>query len=138
MTLPSIHTIREALSQIDGALVDRPRTSRVDIGDIPCVPISRPEEVSRPEEDNTLLSAEADDAADEEMPSVPASIDAEPSIIFEVPPELDDRAVEKQLGQSPGSDFEQLIKAHGIDALGWYFPFHYQIAQHGIYISSVG
>jgi len=69
---------------------------------------------------------------------VPASIDAEPSIIFEVPPDLNDRVVEKQLAQNPGSDFEQLIKAHGIDALGWYFPFHYQIAQHGIYISSAG
>ena len=62
--------------------------------------------------------------------------DDEPVITFEIPPELDERDVRTKLGQHSGSEFEQLVKAHGTDAIGWYFPFHYQIAQHGIYISS--
>ena len=72
------------------------------------------------------------------MESAEASVDDEPSIIFEIPPDLDDRTVREQLGRNRGSRFDQLIEVNGTDALGWYFPFHYQIAQHGIYISSRG
>jgi hypothetical protein len=60
------------------------------------------------------------------------------SIIFEIPPELDDRQVREALSQHPGRDFERLAQQNGVDALGWYLPFHQRIAQHGIYISSAG
>ena len=129
MTLPSIHVIRDSLSKIEGALVDRPQTSRVDLGEIPCVPISRPEEKVTSSLDSVLESR------DTEL-EVEGLIEDEPVITFEIPPELDERDVRTKLGQHSGSEFEQLVKAHGTDAIGWYFPFHYQIAQHGIYISS--
>ena len=61
----------------------------------------------------------------------------EPSITFEIPPELDDRALRTALPES-GVNFESLVQVRGVDALGWYVPFHYRNAQHGIYISSAG
>jgi hypothetical protein len=42
MTLPSIYQIRESLADVDGALVGEPSTSKVDVGVVPCVPISLP------------------------------------------------------------------------------------------------
>src|SRR5262245_15312115 len=122
MKFPSINAIRQSLAEIKDALVDEPRTSKVDIDDVPHVPIHQPEEKvpgrmdsssELPPEDSTLTGEE-------------------PSIIFEVPPELDDRAIREALGRDGGREFERLVQVDGIDALGWYFPFHYKNAQHGI------
>jgi hypothetical protein len=130
MRLPSIHTIRISLAEIDGALVDDPSTSPVDTGKIPCVQIHDPEGGVQPTED-LLGKAPSDEENDE-------TDNDEASIIFEIPPELDDRQVREALSQHPGRDFERLVQLNGVDALGWYLPFHQQIAQHGIYISSAG
>jgi hypothetical protein len=130
MPLPSIHTIRISLAEIDGALVDDPSTSPVDTGKIPCVQIHDPEGSVQPTED-LLGRAPSDEENDE-------TDNDEASIIFEIPPELDDRQVREALSQHPGRDFERLVQQNGVDALGWYLPFHQRIAQHGIYISSAG
>jgi hypothetical protein len=126
MALPPIHQIRESLSSIEGALTDQPWTSSVDVGDIPHVvsTISQPEQ-NKPSSE--LLDTPYGEFPDEESP-----------IIFEIPPQLDEREIQARLGERGGRDFERLIQLHGIDALGWYFPFHHRIAQHGIYISSAG
>jgi len=130
MRLPSIHTIRISLAEIDGALVDDPSTSPVDTGQIPCVQIHDPEGGIQPTED-LLGSTPSDEESDETDTD-------EASIIFEIPPELDDRQMREALSQHPGRDFERLVQLNGVDALGWYLPFHQRIAQHGIYISSAG
>ena len=131
MTLPSIHIIRERLGQIKDAVIDDPMPTTVDRGDMPYAPISRPQE--RKEKSDAPLAGSIEEPVDEET-----AIDDEPSIIFEIPPDLDDRTVRETLGRYPGSNFERLTEVSGTDALGWYLPFHYHIAQHGIYISSVG
>jgi hypothetical protein len=126
MKLPSINAIRQSLANIKDALVDEPLTSKVDLGDVPHVPIHQPGR-NGSDELQSKLPPEDSILADEEQ-----------SIIFEVPPELDDRVIRKALGQDGGSDFERLVHISGTDALGCYFPFHYQVAQHGIYLSSKG
>jgi hypothetical protein len=136
MTLPSIHVIRQGLAKVEGALIDKPWPTTVDRGDVPYVPISQPKDhtdEARSVNPDSLLKETAEESIDEE----PSKID-EPSIIFEIPPTLDDRTIRETLGRHRGSDFERLNEASGTDALAWYFPFHYRIAQHGIYISSKG
>jgi hypothetical protein len=125
MTLPTVKAIRNRLAEIENAITDEPYTSDVDLGDIPCVPISQPEEPKFSDiiSPNNLAEEPGDD---------------EPSIIFEIPPDFDERAVREMLGQVEGSEFERLIEVRGTDALAWYFPFHWRTAQHGIYISSKG
>jgi hypothetical protein len=61
----------------------------------------------------------------------------EPSITFEIPPELDDRTVGTALSES-GVDFESLVQVRGLDALGWHVPFHHRNAQHGIFLLGAG
>ena len=129
MSLPTIHTIRDSLENVEGALVNQPWITTVDIGDAPCVPINQPE---------TSGPTELVDPGFRDEKPTETSTDDEQSIIFEIPPDLDDRAIQNVLGKGGGSNFERLVEAKGTDALGWYFPFHYRIAQHGIYISSVG
>ncbi|MBR0798719.1 hypothetical protein JQ615_25355 [Bradyrhizobium jicamae] len=130
MPLPHISAVRESLADVRNALIDAPWTTNVDLGDIPHVPIHRP----------TQDAAEAPlSAVDAPAPRTDeAPVDDDPSIIFEIPPELDARLIRDALGRTGGGDFERLNEAIGTDALGWYFPFHYQIAQHGIYLSSKG
>jgi hypothetical protein len=126
MKLPSITAIRRSLADIKDAVVDEPETSKVDLGVLSHVPIHQP--------DNPALS-------DPEISMPPAegtSTDEEPSIIFEIPPRLDERLIREALGHDSGHEFERLVQINGIDALGWYYPFHYQVAQHGIYLSSKG
>lgn len=67
-----------------------------------------------------------------------APVDDEPSIIFEIPPEIDERQIREALGRTGSGDFERMNEVTGTDALGWYFPFHCQMAQHGIYLSAKG
>jgi hypothetical protein len=124
-SLPSINAIRNSLSEVSGALVDDPWTSPVDLGDTPSVPIHEPEP-------NTLTRSSL------RGETVEGNLEEEPSIIFEIPPELDDRVVAEALSESGGRNVEALIRISGVDALGWYVPFHYRVAQHGIYISSAG
>jgi hypothetical protein len=130
MTLPSINTIRDRLGDIPGALIEEPLKSTVDLGEIPHVPIHQPTAKSSKE-----LSIPVDTESSDSLDTSP---EEESLITFEIPPELDERTIKEALGQVEGGDFERLIKLSGIDALGWYFPFHYLIAQHGIYISSKG
>jgi hypothetical protein len=85
MALPSVNIIRERLTQINDATVDEPRTTNVDFGDIPCVPIFQPD----------LKFSETPTSVDN---SGRISIDEEPSIIFEIPPEFDERSVTEMLG----------------------------------------
>jgi hypothetical protein len=123
-TLPSIYAIRESLSDIPGALVGDPWTSPVDLGETRRVPIHQPEP-----EQGTLAGAHekwVDNISEEE-----------PTIVFEIPLELDDRRIGVALSES-GRDFEALVQTRGVDVLGWYVPFHYRNSQHGIYISSAG
>jgi hypothetical protein len=96
MPLPSIHTIRISLAEIDGALVDDPATSPVDTGKIPCVQI-HPEGGVQPT-DGSLGRTPSDDESDETDTD-------EASIIFEIP---HDRQVREALSQHPGRDFERL------------------------------
>src|SRR5262245_25178149 len=126
MNPPSINAIRQSLADIKDALIDEPWPSEVDLGEVPQVPIHQPQQ------------SDAGGLESKLPPEDSALIDEEPSIIFEVPPELDDRIIREALGQDGGSDFERLVRISGTDALGCYFPFHYQIAQHGIYLSSKG
>jgi len=134
MALPSIHRVRDSLADIPGALIDKPSTptSGVDIGDLPCVPINQPEHAEGQSSDATLARPESADQYDQPEDS----IDDDTPIVFEIPPELDERTVREHLGRDQGSEFERLIEVSGTDAIGWYFPFHQTIAQHGIYISS--
>jgi hypothetical protein len=126
MTLPSVNIIRDRLTEIKDAIVDEPRTKHVDLGELPSVPIYRPEERKF---SDIPISVEN---------STQMTVEEEPSIIFEIPPEFDERSLVEMLGQKEGSEFERLIEARGTDALAWYYPFHWKIAQHGIYISSKG
>lgn len=130
MYLPAISAIRQSLADIKDALVDKPWTTNVSIGDIPHVPIHRP---TKDVAGDALLELNAPTPWPDE-----AVVEDEPSIIFEIPPELDERKIRETLGRAGGGDFERMNEATGTDALGWYFPFHYQIAQHGIYLSGKG
>src|SRR3974390_3391912 len=102
-SLPSINAIRGDLSRISAALVEDPRTTRGDVGDAPYVPIHDPE--------SGELASAPSEQTDE------GNGDEEPTIIFEIPPELDDRAVAEALSESGGRDFEALIRLTGVDAL---------------------
>src|SRR5262245_22935754 len=55
MTLPSINIIRQTLADIEGAVIDEPRTSTVGTGDLPHVLIHQPTERSR-----EMVATEAD------------------------------------------------------------------------------
>jgi hypothetical protein len=133
MNIPTISSIRQSLADVKGALIDDPQTTKVNLGDVPHVPIHQPTDNSV-----SLQLDGFDIPPKDETTSPDVSTGEEPSIIFEIPPQLDDRVVKEALGRAGGRDFERMVQAEGTDALGWYFPFHYQIAQHGIYLSSRG
>jgi hypothetical protein len=132
MRPPAVSRIRTDLEDIEGALTGDPVTSLVDLGDIPCTPISGPDDdLDKPLSDSYSAEFPLDDFGDDN------SADDTP-ITFEIPPEIDEREVKTRLGSAAGSQFQRLIEVRGTDAYGWYLPFHYRIAQHGIYISSLG
>jgi hypothetical protein len=125
MALPTVNVIRHRLADIENALVGEADTKIVDLGATPCVPLVQPEDQKIA--DTIAPSGEFEMAPAEE----------ELSIIFEIPPEFDERDL-KALGQSNGSDYERLIEVNGTDALAWYYPFHWRTFQYGVYISSRG
>ena len=127
--LPSVNSIRDGLANISGALVNEPLTSPVDVGDAPAIPIHQPETDRHPD---ALIFSETP----YDVPGVENEED-EPPVIYEIVAELDERAIARALSES-GRDYEALVQVKGIEALGWYIPFHYRIAQHGIYLPSGG
>jgi hypothetical protein len=56
--------------------------------------------------------------------------------VFEIGAEVDERF--PGLGGEAGKRIEQSIAVHGMDALGWYVPFHHPGLQWGIYIPVSG
>src|SRR4051812_10910878 len=70
MRLPSIHTIRISLAEIDGALLDDPSTSPVDTGKMPCVQIHDPERGVQPPEVTLTPSDDESDETDTDEASI--------------------------------------------------------------------
>ena len=58
--------------------------------------------------------------------------------LFEFGAEIDLPRMQGALAGSEGETIRKSIEVHGVDALGWYVPFHARGAQWGIYISISG
>jgi len=56
--------------------------------------------------------------------------------VFEIGPESEE--LQKALAGDEGERIKQSVLITGVDALGWYMPFHYTGAQWGAYISTSG
>lgn len=57
-----------------------------------------------------------------------------PEEIFEYGAEIDEAQLQEALGGNKGNDIRKAVEDNGVDALGWYVPFHYSGVQPGIYI----
>ncbi len=57
-----------------------------------------------------------------------------PEEIFEYGAEIDEHRLLEALGGNQGSGIKRAVEINGVDALGWYVPFHYSGIQPGIYI----
>jgi hypothetical protein len=56
--------------------------------------------------------------------------------VFEIGPESEE--LQKALAGDEGERIKQSVLITGVDALGWYMPFHYTGTQWGAYISTSG
>ena len=128
LLIPSVHTIRSALQEIEGAIKLEPLSEETAAGDDPGTLIIRldPDELGSKFEDYPH-------GFREEGPS----FSEDPAVVFEVPPKLTDAEVVNALGEGFGKR-ARLLQIKGIDALGWYMTFHQRAVQHGIYLPIEG
>jgi hypothetical protein len=131
LKVPSVHAIRNALEAISGAVRDEPLPERVRQGIDPANEIGRfdPADLAGSASDGPLEYHELEDDDSEVLD--------EPTVVFEVPPEITDAEVKNVLGDGLG-ELERQQQIHGIDALGWYVTFHQRRLQHGVYIPVEG
>jgi hypothetical protein len=136
LNVPSVHAIKNALEAISGAVKDEPLPERVRLGTDPASEIWRfdPESVADSAYGETLNPVDTQEAAGDDSEG---RLSDEPTVVFEVPPEITDADVKNVLGDGLG-ELERLQQIHGIDALGWYVTFHQRRFQHGVYIPVEG
>jgi hypothetical protein len=116
---------RRYLSDIDGALDETPpQTEKVSEGSHVYTTLYTPEPT--PNQDQSLTGDQTDLEKNH--------LAKQPPIIFELNNDITQDQISKSLGVSEG-DFNRLLHVRGIEALGWYLPFHYTRGQYGIYIS---
>lgn len=99
----------------------------------------------------TIWPGERDETAGEDQPMASAPIDSDQDLddgdfdegtgdafdpVLEIGAEVDERF--PGLGGTEGRKIAKSVEIHGIDALGWYMPFHAPGAQWGIYIPITG
>jgi hypothetical protein len=128
---PSIKNILYKLNDIEGCVVGEPFIETYDMGLHPHVKVNDPN-LDKAIDGFSLISIS------EEFEYELSSATEPPPIILEIPPKIDFQKIDEFLSSVKGKEIEAKVKINALDALGWYFPFHYRQAQHGIYISSAG
>lgn len=122
----SVHRIRAALESIPGALRYEPEFEDIGAGQQPGVEIV----LHDPTNSRTFLA-----------PDIPITrndpdegLAEEPQVGFEIPPQLTDARMRDVLGERNIGELRRLHEIRGIDAFGWYVPYHQLNCQHGIFI----
>lgn len=129
--VPSVRAIRTTLERVPGAMRDEPLAEDSAEGVDPATVIHHYD----PEEDTREAPTLAYDKADRRGPpdSDGSEVSDQPTIIFEVPPDLTDVDVWNVIGDI-GGNLKRLAQVRGIDAFGWYLTFHQRARQYGVYI----
>jgi len=135
ITVPSIHCIKAALEQIEGAIKLEPHPEHSTGGSHPGTPIQffDPEQSTSLKSSKDHIGAWSDGLVDYET----ADVVDHPGVIFEIPPSLTDADIQYALGDSPKELF-RLAQLQGIDALGYYVTFHQRAVQHGVHLPIEG
>jgi hypothetical protein len=91
---------------------------------------------SQPEEPD--LGSLADEKGGEQVNLDMAAASTEIEEIFEFGAEIDQDRLQAAMNGAEGDKIRQAVLEKGVDALGWYVPFHAKGAQWGIYVPMSG
>jgi hypothetical protein len=123
-----VTNLRDALSEIDGALRDTPEHERRARGEIAVLqePLG---EVQSLREAPAIEEPPTDDEQ---------GIGADPLIIAELPPEVERDDAAPLISPEDAEEIATRVSVQGTEALGWYVTFHQTAYQWGAYVSADG
>jgi len=125
-----ISSVRNEIQKIPGTMLDIPPPGLKDHGKIASIAYdgAKGDRRKGPELEAVSIDSENEDP----------NFQTEPTVIFEIPPDIEKSKATEFLSDSAGVALKAKFLIYGIDALAWYSSFHVKNAQWGIYIKIEG